>query len=110
MPLIKGTVTVTGGVSAGAGLAKELFDALRSELAIPEAPQNNAALGEMAKMCRVLASTVIDHFTANATITASPTLTVPLGIPVSTAGSPAAQTGATTAAGTATGTVSSTLS
>lgn len=109
MPLNKGTVSAPGGIGVGAGLSKELYDALRSAQGLTEGPVNAVGLEELAKVANVIASTVIDHFIANATITANPTLTVAPGIAVSTAGSAAAQAGATTATGSATGTVVSTL-
>lgn len=109
MPLNKGTVSAPGGVGVGVGLAKELYDALREEQGITEGPQNAVGLEELAKLSRVIARVVIDHFVANATITATPTLTVAPGIAVTTAGSATAQAGTTTAPGSATGTVVSTL-
>lgn len=105
MPLIGGTVTVTAGIGSGTGLAKALYDALRSAQSITEGPQNHAGLTEMGKVATALGSTIVDYLTTNATITATPTLTVPLGIAVSCP----PYIGATTATGTAVGTVSSAL-
>lgn len=109
MPLLAGTVTVTGGIGAGTGLSKELYDALRADQGITEGPTMQNPLTSLAKTCNTIALVVITHFKTNATITATPTLTVPSLIPVSTAGTAAAQTGTTTAPSTATGTVSSAL-
>lgn len=108
MPLLAGSVTVTGGVGSGTGLAKELYDARRTSYEITEEPTMQDALDAIAKDCNVVASTVIAHFKANALIIAEPTLKVPLGIPVSCP--PPSGAGATTEDGTATGTVTSTLS
>src|SRR5512147_1563670 len=108
MPLLAGTTSVTLGVASGTGLSRELFDAMRSDQGIDQIPINDAALKNLAKTCNTIATVVINHFKANATIVATPTLTVPVGIPVTTAGSAVAQTGATTAPSTATGTVTST--
>lgn len=105
MPLLKGSVSVTAGVAVGVGLAKEIYDALTSALAIQPIVINDSGLKQIAVMANVISSTVIDHFKTNSLITATPTLTVPLGIVVSCP----PYAGSTTAAGTATGTVTSTL-
>lgn len=106
MPLNSGSVSVTAGIASGTGLAKELFDALRSAQGIAQTPDNNTALTEMGKFATTIATVVINHIKANAVVSTNDTGTVAAGIPVATAGSPAAQTGATTSTGavTATGT------
>lgn len=108
MPLLAGTVTVTGGVAVGAGLAKELYDALRTDqgAALAPTPVNQQALAQLAKFASTIASVVVNHIKVNALVSTTNTGTVAAGIPVTTAGSAAAQTGATTAPGavTATGT------
>ncbi len=107
MPLTPGTVTVTGGVGSGTGLAKELYDTRRASNGIAEGPTMQAALSAIAKDCNDIATTIIAHFKNNHSIVASPTLTVAAGIPA--ACPPPTGVGATTGPGTATGTVTSTL-
>jgi hypothetical protein len=105
MPLIGGTVSVTAGVATGTGLAKAIYDALRSAQGIDAGPQNHAGLVEMGKVSTALGTTIVDYLKTNATITAAATLTVPSGIAVTCP----PYSGATVAPGTATGTVTSTL-
>lgn len=102
MPLNAGSVSVTAGIASGAGLSKELFDALRSAQGIAQTPDNNTALTEMGKFATTIATVVINHIKANALVSTNDTGTVAAGIPVATAGSPTAQTGATTATGAVT--------
>ena len=104
--LVGGSVTVTGGIGSGAGLAKAIYDALQSALGITPGPQNHAGLSELGKIATALGPCLVTYFTANSTITATPTLTVAAGIAVTCP----PYSGATTATGSATGTVSSTLS
>lgn len=110
MPLIPGDVSVTVGVAAGAGLAKELYDALQTTQSIAPTPVNHVALAELAKYSKVIAQTVVAHFLANGLITVTVSGSVAPGIPVATAGSAAAQTGTTTAPGTFSGSGTGTIS
>lgn len=110
MPLLAGTVTITAGVSSGAGLSKELYDARRADASIPELPIYDAALKALAKDCVTIATVVIAHFKTNGLISTSDTGTVAAGIPVTTAGTATAQAGATTATGVVTATGTGTIS
>lgn len=100
MPLVAGTVSINGaGVASGAGMARELYDALESAYGIAPAsvPANvPGAQEQLAVMANVIASVVVNHIVANGLIT------VAAGIPVATAGSASAQSGATTGPGTGT--------
>lgn|SRR5512147_846662 len=110
MPLIPGSVTVTAGISAGTGLAKELYDARRAAASIPELPIYDTGLKALASDCSVIATTVIAHFIAHALVSTNDTGTVAAGIPVATTGTAAAQAGATTATGLVTATGTGTIS
>lgn len=103
MPLNPGNVSVTAGIATGAGLSKELYDALQSAQSIAPTPVNDICLKELAKFANVIAATTLAHFIANGLITVDVSGSVATGIPVSTAGSAAAQTGATTSPGTFSG-------
>ena len=95
MPLLAGTVSISGvGVASGAGLSKEIYDALvaasgmspgANPLSVPGAQQ------QLAVLANVVATTVIAHFKTNGTVV------VP-AIPVNTTGSASAQAGFTVAA------------
>jgi hypothetical protein len=99
MPLIPGTVSINGaGAASGAGLSKELYDALAAATGMsPGAHPGNVpgAQQQLAVLANVIGQVVVAHWLANATIT------VPLGIAVTVAGSATTQTGATTAAAVA---------
>lgn len=94
MPLIAGSVSINGaGAASGAGLAKELYDALVSAYGMtPGAhPQNvPGAQQQLAVMANVIGQVVVAHLVANALITVPSTA-------VATTGTAAAQTGTTTA-------------
>jgi hypothetical protein len=104
MPLNPGNVTVSPtGIATGAGLAKELHDALQSVQGIESLPVNVTGLRELAKYSATIAQTVLAHFITNGLITVDVSGTVAPGIPVATTGSAAAQAGQTTATGTFSG-------
>jgi hypothetical protein len=95
MPLLAGTVSISGvGVASGAGLSKEIYDALvaasgmspgANPLSVPGAQQ------QLAVIANVIAATVIAHFKTNALISVPSTA-------VATTGTAAAQSGTTTPA------------
>lgn len=103
MPLIVGTVTVTGGVASGTGLSKELYDAIAGKVTFSGTPVDQTAKATIADMASAIAGAVVAHIKANAAVTTSGT--VPLGVAVSVV--PATGIGATTAPGacSSTGTV-----
>lgn len=97
MPLIAGSVNITGGVPTGVGLAYELFNSYAPKLGTAPA----GAKQQIADLCNSFAQVVVAHIVANATVTVS----VVAGIPVATTGSAVAQVGTTTAPGAGTGMV-----
>lgn len=110
MPLIPGSVSVTAGIATGAGLSKEIYDALRSAQSISAIPLNQTPLAELAKYSNTIAQAVIAHIVTNGLISVNVTGTVAAGIPVATTGSAAAQAGTTTATGAVTATGTGTIS
>jgi hypothetical protein len=110
MPMIVGAVSVTGGVSTGTGLAKELFDGIRDAQELTEGPQNATPLHELAKFANTIAQVVVTHIQTNGTIAVNVSGAVASGIPVATAGSATAQVGQTTSPGTFSGAGTGTIS
>jgi hypothetical protein len=103
MPMIVGTVSVTGGVASGTGLSKELYDAIAGKVTFSGTPVDQPAKATIADMASAIAGAVVAHIQANAAVTTSGT--VPLGVAVTVV--PATGIGATTAPGacSSTGTV-----
>lgn len=95
MPLLAGSVTISGaGTASGAGLCKELYDALAAAAGMsPGAhPQNvPGAQQQLAVLANVIGQVVIAHLLAHALISVPSTA-------VATTGTAASQAGTTTPA------------